>query len=588
MKKEDNKIIIKNSRFFLKNLRLFLIPVLLPVLILGSFSIIITQQYLKEYLDMYNDNLLEQVRFQVDMIFQEIESTYNGILDIPEVNNNLRRILKMGSFSLDDYKLLRYINNNLSAQVKSREYLKSIYIYYNNSEKKFLSSSSGIIFDQDYYDLDWQKEFEENRMERDRWISYRRTSPDSGKNRAEDLITIYWNIYYEGRSEGVIVINIYADYIEKLLAKLDTLEDQVIVVLEADNNILFSNKRLSYLGELDLLYQLGNDDNDLIKTELKSDLFPWTYCSLVSAEVIYQVPERIKKILFLLILSLFLSGLFISYYLTKRNYQRVLNIIEIINSAEGNRELPKIKEKEDDEYTYITNKIIKTFLQNNYLKLQVSEKIYRQRTLELLALQSQINPHFLYNTLETIYWKVFQFTKSPNQANKMLEYLSDILKYSLHSPGEKVKIIEEINNTKSYLEIQQIRYKNRFKVYWQYSDSVINKKISKLILQPIVENAIYYGINELGKPGKIKIKILEAKDSNTIRIAIIDNGKGIEEKKLREIKTVLEKGETDNQWIGLLNTNKRLILMYGEESQTQIRSKLGLGTVVYFKIPIED
>src|SRR5690554_16483 len=124
-------------------------------------------------------------------------------------------------------------------------------------------------------------------MERDRWILYRRTSPDSGKNRAEDLITIYWNIYYEGRSEGVIVINIYADYIEKLLAKLDTLEDQVIVVLEADNNILFSNKRLSYLGELDLLYQLGNDDNDLIKTELKSDLFPWTYCSLVSAEVIY-------------------------------------------------------------------------------------------------------------------------------------------------------------------------------------------------------------------------------------------------------------------------------------------------------------
>lgn len=587
MKKESNKIKVKNSRFFVKNLLLFLIPVIFPVLILGSFSIVITQQYLQENIDMYNENLLEQVKFQVDMIFQEIESTYHGIINNQEINDNLRRILKEGELTLDDYKLVRYINNTLNAQVKSREYLNSIYVYYDNYNKKFLNSSSGIIFSQEYYDTDWLKEYEVTGKNKMRWITYRKIYPDGFSNNPEYIISIYWNIFNNEKADGVIVLNIYADYIENLLSNIDTMENQTIAVLDADDSVLFSNENLSFLGELDLLYQLRNNNNNLIKTKIRSDLFEWNYYSLVPGDIIYQVPNKIKKILLFLVITLFLSGLFISYYLTKKNYKRLLNIIEIINYAEKEADLPEIKEKKNDEYSYITNTIIKTFIQNNYLKLQVSERNYKQKTLELMALQSQINPHFLYNTLETIYWKVFQFTKSPNQANKMLENLSDILKYSLHSPREKVKIIEEIENTKSYLEIQQIRYKDQFKIYWQYSDSIIDKKIIKLILQPIVENAIYHGIKELKNQIKIKIKILENKKTNGLKISVIDNGKGIKEKRLKEIKSYLIKGETNNKNIGLRNTNKRLILMYGEKSRIRIRSKRGYGTVVYFNIPTE-
>lgn len=581
------KFEVKNSRFFIKNLIIFLIPVILPVLTLGLFSIYITQEYLQENIDVHNQNILVQAKNQVENVFKETESIYHSLISNPEINNNLKRILESKNLSPDDYKLIRFLNNSLSSQAKSRDYIHSIYIYFENNQGTFLSSNQGLSYQNNFFDTSWKKEYN-NRKEKDhKWMTYRRIYPEGHNNPADEVFSLYWINRNNGLSEGTVVLNIYSEYLKNILASFDTLEEQKLIVVDNEDNLLFSNERLSYLDKMNTLYKLRVNDEQTIIDQENSELFDWNYYSIVPEDIIYAAPIEITKILIFLLIFLVFLGLFVSYYLTKKNYNRITNIIEIINHAEAGEELPEIDDATDDEYGYITREIIETFIQNSYLKLQMSERNYKQKTLELLALQSQINPHFLYNTLETIYWKVFQFTGSTNVTTKMIENLSDILKYSLHSPRKKVTIKEEIKHTKSYLEIQKIRFKDSFNIKWEYDSGLIDNLIIKLILQPLVENAIHYGISEKNDNGEIKIKITESKVKDKIKISIIDNGVGFNKQRLMEVKDALLEGKTGGDNIGLRNTNKRLILMYGEESRLHIRSKKDFGTVVYFYIPQE-
>lgn len=574
----------KYSRLFIKNLILFLIAVLLPVLILGSFSIVITQQYIQQNIDRQNDNLLQQICFHVELIFDEIESLQLSFSRNPEINDRLRGILQSSTMTLEDYTVIRSVSNFVKAQADARPYIHSIYVYFNNRHNRFLTTNEGLIVDDKYFDIEWREDYLQRRSQEDMWTSYRRLNPHGFNKNAIDVITLYWVLKRGEIASGVLVMNIYANYIEQVLQNIDTIKNQYILVQDKNGKIIFSNEDLTYLDELDMLYTLKSDKKGVIKTKIVSSMYNWDYYSVVPEQIIYKIPITIRKIVLLLLAILLFLGIIVSYRLTRRNYLRILDIIKIINSAEKGEEMPALLYDIHDEYSYITNRIIKTFLEQKYLKLQLSEKKYRQKTLELLALQAQINPHFLYNTLETIYWKVFQFTGRPNQVNKMLENLSDILKYSLAQPRKTVKLEEEIKHTKNYLEIQKIRYKGKFKVIWEYKKEILKINIIKLVLQPLVENSIYHGIKEKDSSCSLKIKIRLLKDK--VKISIIDNGIGIKREHLLKIKDRLDKGQKLNQMVGLYNTNKRLKLLYGEKNGLDIRSKYMLGTVVYFYIPI--
>lgn len=194
----------------------------------------------------------------------------------------------------------------------------------------------------------------------------------------------------------------------------------------------------------------------------------------------------------------------------------------------------------------------------------------------------------MYNTLETIYWKSFEFTKKPNKVTDMIEDLSDILKYSLHAEMKQVTIEEEIENTKSYIKLQKkVRYCDKFQVIWEYEQDILKHKIIRLVLQPIIENAIYHGIKEK-KAGTSEIRIKICIEGHYIKTYISDNGLGIEEKKLLEIREKLKLENPPQEHIGMLNTNKRLSLMYGSESKLYIESQYNEGTTVSFSIPIQE
>lgn len=174
--------------------------------------------------------------------------------------------------------------------------------------------------------------------------------------------------------------------------------------------------------------------------------------------------------------------------------------------------------------------VIKNFIEKHYLTT-------RLQALELLALQSQINPHFLFNTLEHIYLKTLALTRYPNEVTKMIENLSSILKYSLSNPRSTIFLKDEIKATKAYIDLVKARYKEKFDVIWDYTEDVLDVKVMKLLFQPLIENSIYHGIKPCEKRCGIKIRIRKLKDtSDWLCIWVIDNGIGMSKEKLEEVQ----------------------------------------------------
>jgi len=241
----------------------------------------------------------------------------------------------------------------------------------------------------------------------------------------------------------------------------------------------------------------------------------------------------------------------------------------------------------DRGFSHITYSILRTFLEHQYLRVQMSERRYRLKTLELLALQSQMNPHFLFNTLESINWKAIELTKGPNRINDMIRDLSSILKYVLQSPSGRETLANEIKHARDYLRIQRVRFKGRFSVRWDLQSGLEQRKVIRFLLQPLLENAIYHGIREKEGHGLITIRASEAR--GCLRIVVSDDGKGIEPRQLAEIRRRLEDESAEVEAgpgsIGLANTNRRIRLTFGDDYGLSLESEPGRGTSVTVELP---
>jgi len=208
-----------------------------------------------------------------------------------------------------------------------------------------------------------------------------------------------------------------------------------------------------------------------------------------------------------------------------------------------------------------------------------------QKQAELKMLQFQINPHFLHNTLNSIYWESVKQTGSENRCSQMISYLSAIMRYSLSDPQENVKVQNEIDYLKKYLEIMKLRYVNKFDARFHIAPECSIYPVKKMLLQPLVENAIYHGIKEKKEKGIICISVHRKKDR--IYFNIYDTGNGIPGQKLDAIRRDLEQmNRASNQNIGLVNTNSRLVLSYGPDSGLHIKSRSKDFTVIWFSIPV--
>jgi two-component system sensor histidine kinase YesM len=239
----------------------------------------------------------------------------------------------------------------------------------------------------------------------------------------------------------------------------------------------------------------------------------------------------------------------------------------------------KMSYRSGDEIGRINQEVERIFNRLHDLIHEVYiSRIYNQEaTLKMLT--SQINPHFIYNTLDSIRWKAIQ-NKDP-EVGEQIEALSDLFRHVLNRGDDLVTVDQEIKHLETYLYIMNFRYRDRIKCTICVGDGVRAVRIPKLILQPIVENAILHGIEKQAGPGEIAVNIEE--DRGLLSIMIRDNGVGTDS---HAVNRMLEEAD-DSGSFALKNINRRIKLCYGDEYGLVFESKSGKGTTVSLVLPLK-
>lgn len=231
------------------------------------------------------------------------------------------------------------------------------------------------------------------------------------------------------------------------------------------------------------------------------------------------------------------------------------------------------------EVTSLSNAFGHLVIRIQELMNQVRNEEIVLRKTELRALQAQINPHFLYNTLDSIAWMCEE--RRTKDAVEMVNALARLFRISISKGHELIPVEKEVEHAKSYLQIQKFRYKNQFQYSFDVQESCLHYYCNKITLQPIIENAIYHGLNRMIDEGFIEIKIFE--DGGDVVFTVEDNGVGMTKEQCESILHKEVKGQTGG--IGIKNVNDRVKIYFGEQYGMKIESELDEGTKVSIRMP---
>ena len=298
--------------------------------------------------------------------------------------------------------------------------------------------------------------------------------------------------------------------------------------------------------------------------------------------------ERRTQIIFSIAISFFCCGIIALIVL--RAYSKIVNapvrsLIKAMNAFENQAE--NFRYKGGNESVTELRIISSSFEHMANTIQNLMERVHREeqelRKTELKALQAQINPHFLYNTLDSIQWMCEQ--GKTKDAAEMVRALARLFRISISRGRELITIKEELQHAENYLIIQSYRYRSQFSYTIDASDELMDCLCNKITIQPLIENAIYHGIDRMVDEGEIKITVKPAEDDDDILITVSDNGVGMTKEQCGKI---LAKDRSDSGGIGVKNVNDRLKIYFGKKYGLSIESELDVGTTVTVRIPKID
>lgn len=526
-------------------------------------------------------------------------ATYQSNLftSAPRITLSLKKILSKNEMTYSEIVLFNNLQAILNSSVNSNLFIDSIYVSL-DSYSRYLRSGVGIQNIAECCDQDWYTRYLDYNGIRKIWTC-RRSFYEYG--RVKEVITVYMRL---SLAHGVFTVNLDINRLSNFFQQSSFLEKEHIILLNDKNELILSNEAkglnfdlVDYLNEgkinLDSLEQLtptrfilNNTEYFITLTSLNQ--YGLKTISIIAAKDYNTLGNYFKTTMLLLAICCIVLALFISTLITYKNIQQFNHLITVLSNAEkGIFHIENDKRyRLTDEYDLIFNEVIHTFITNDYLKTQIAEKQYKKQTAELIALQLQINPHFLFNTLQLLDLEAYQQTKVPTSLNTIIQELSTILKYALGDPQSIVTLREELEHLRAYVDINYRRYCNMFIVYYDYEEEILDYYLFRILLQPLIENSLYHGIRSLNgsRQGYIKLKIYERNDY--LNFYIIDNGIGMDVEELQQLNELLKPSDITTEHIGLANTNRRLILNFGMDSALKIRSKKNYGTIISFRIPV--
>lgn len=398
--------------------------------------------------------------------------------------------------------------------------------------------------------------------------------------------------YKIGRELGYLFINIHETALREIIENVEIGTSGVVQLFDSDG-FFISAANPAIIGTridseiLDRIEDMGNGgyfiiDDDLIAFQ-KSDVTKWGVITRLPVKDVAGELNLLQMTNFLIGVVGLLVVIITSFILSKELTKPLQFLVKSMEKVRGGDLSSRVRVKSNDEighlskvYNHMTEELQKLIRQNYEEQLSKKEA-------QLQAIQAQINPHFMYNTLDTIYWMLV--LEGQDKASELVISLSDIMRYSISSKdGSIVTLNQELQILNGYRIIQSARFENKLAWSIFVPDEMLNLYVPKMMIQPIVENAILHGMDSQ-KPS-LTIAVEAFIEDETFVIQVIDDGKGMSEE---QVKTLLTDNISKNQGhtgFGLPGVNRRIKIRFGDEYGLRIFSRLGEGTKVQMRLPV--
>ncbi len=579
MKFLKNKLNFNN--IIIKSIVEIIVPVLLLVIFLSVIFYNNTMKSVEEQILNSNMSKLQSVSSMYDKTFESVENMLNFF----HVNEKIKLYFLAENPYVAEKKYALDVKEKIESVDSLYDYIHSIYVYVENEKGEFfITSKDEAAFVQgEVYDSNWISQIRNTKREEGIYI-YPRSMDNNypflvtfdkefkkGNNRCIITVNIDLrelnNFIIPDKSEGFyILLNdkiIYNHYMKEMFC--DISKDEFLSKIKQDpqsNTFIVKNNGVEY-----------------VVSKIKSQHYDWYYSVVNPTDVLSSESTSKRLVVFVVIFVLFILG---GIVVIKYVFGIYHPIKQIENLIEG-EDIPD-KKRTSIEIKHISDKIISFANMNEELKKELDLKLYNLQKWQIMSLNTQINSHFMFNVLNTIYMQSIWDLKSDKKTSIMLLKISKYLRYILESEENLADIETEIYYNNIYVDFLKLRYEELREVKWNIPDEMKKYKVLKLCFQPVLENAVYHGIvckeNNYGT-----IDINGYIDDESVVIEIADNGIGMDEETLCSIRQTLKENGINSEHIGLYNINKRIKIMYGEMYGLEIESEYNIGTTVRIKLP---
>ena len=394
---------------------------------------------------------------------------------------------------------------------------------------------------------------------------------------------------------GVLLVDMKYSVLEDMLERINETSSGIYYYLcSRDGEIIYhprwteinrglfkekNNKAASYEDGTYEMNADGQKENIVVGSVAYTG---WKLIGVVPESVQTTSINKFRYYIITTILILVMMLLQVNRFISRKISRPIRELDESVKAYEAGA-MPNIYIGGSAEIRHLGYSVQKSYEQIEVLMKEIIQQQTERRKSELDALQSQINPHFLYNTLESITWMIE--SQRNKEAVVMISELAKLLRVSLSRGKTIISIEDELQHSRSYMNIQRVRYKERFKVEFLIDEEIKNYCIVKLVIQPLLENAIYYGVGNMDEDDEGQILVRGEKKGEEIYISIEDNGMGMPEDVMENILTDNSKVPKHGSGVGVINVHSRISLMFGPEYGLEVYSELDEGTKVVIHIP---
>lgn len=578
-----SEIMKLRTRFFL----IFSILAVIPLLILTEYSYVRYRDITYERMDELSENLFQNAVTQTNNMLSTVQTSISYLTFYSNENDysvieNLRPYAEEDTqlTAYDTFRTTQHLNGVFQNIMASYDYITGIYIFTPSDVTFSCSQSSNILSSR--YSPKGKNWYENTLAQNGHFYVSAFMDPDMFIGEVEDAVyfSLSINDLYTNEFLGVILVSCDSDIFD--LSTVNTMPETTLLYINSKetNYTLYSN--INELPE-----NFSGSGLEVKKTDLAVDSLELT--AAFDYDSLYAEFSLTGALFLVVAFTCILIFLVLAYVMTK-NMIRPLEELSTTMSRQG-KDLsfysPYMNRTDEigtlyNEYSNMLEELNASIKRDYQDKLNILDA-------QMKSLEARINSHFLFNTLESIN-SMAEIDENEDIATMSLA-LGNMFRYAIKTPSEIVTLQDEINHVKDYVSIQAIRFSNKFTLTLDIPDELYQQKVLKLILQPLVENSFYHGLNYCTAGDNITIQA--KRDSSILYITVSDNGQGMTQEVLDELRAKLseeasftELGHRNKQGIGLKNIHSRIELYYGRGYGLSITSTPGEGTSITIKIPV--